>query len=75
MVTFLFPVLIEIPHYKYSYHYINNQSKSFPDMVRRLYFWNNSLSRPVDISIDQLYYAQSGFRYFDLLQPLYSILP
>jgi hypothetical protein len=49
------------------------ESKSFPAMVRRFYFWNNSLSRPRDISIDQLLYTHSGFRYFDLLKPLYSI--
>jgi hypothetical protein len=40
------------------------ESKSFPAMVRRFYFWNNSLSRPRDISIDQLLYTHSGFRYF-----------
>jgi hypothetical protein len=38
-------------------------------MVRRFYFWNNSLSLPRDIGIDQLFYTQSGFRYFDFLQP------
>ena len=38
-------------------------------MVRRCYFQNNSLTRPKDISIDQFCYAQSGLRYFDLLQP------
>ena len=37
-------------------------------MVRRFYFWNNLLSRPMDISIDQFCYAQSGLQYLDLLQ-------
>ena len=58
-----------MPQDKYSYHYNNNLSKSFPAVVRRFYIWNNSLSRPRDISIDQFCYTQSGLRYFDLLQP------
>jgi hypothetical protein len=30
-------------------------------MVRRFYFWNNSLSQPRDIAIDQLCYAHYGY--------------